>query len=194
MGISPKAGESVSDPRPEDSLVKESFPAFFTEFHRDCLSKIFDTIRAHYGDRLVSLVVYGSYSHGSPRLNSDLDLLIVLDSANWTRSSQKTEEFVRNVEEPCDEDLQALHRQGITMELSPLILTRAEALHFLPVYLDMVSHHVIIEDKQDFFRKILQKVREQMARWGSKRVNTGGHWLWEIRPDLKWNEVIRYDE
>ena len=101
---------------------------------------------------------------------------------------------MRNIEQPCDEDLQALYCLGISMELSPTILTKEEANRFLPIYLDRTSHSVIIEDRGDFVRNVLQKVKEQMVRWGSRRTETGGYWHWEIRPNLKWNELIHYDE
>ncbi|MFH1574299.1 MAG: hypothetical protein ABIG68_09965 [Acidobacteriota bacterium] len=122
------------------------------------------------------------------------DLLIVLRSGTWSRLSERTEEFVANVEQPCDQDLQQLFEEGISMELSPIILTRDEAQHFLPPYLDMASNCLIIEDQEGFFERVLERVRRQMARWGSERNSVSGHLLWEIPPGLKWNEVLHYDE
>lgn len=178
----------------EDRHMGQTVPFFFTEAHRKCLDIVLRRILDYYGARLVSLVVFGSYARQEPRLDSDLDLLIVLGARSWSRLSERTEEFVTNVERPCDEDLQQLYEEGISMELSPLILARDEAQSFLPLYLDMVSDSLIIEDHEGFFEGVLEKVKRQMAQWGSERVNVGGHWLWEIRPGLKWNEVLHYDE
>jgi len=151
-------------------------------------------ITAYYGDRLQSLLVFGSYACGRPRFHSDLDLLIVLSGGCWTRLSERNEEFVLHVEQYCDEPLQALHEAGVSMELSPLILLRDEASGFLPIYLDLVEHHWVVEDREGFMRGVLERVRGQMARWGSRRMDAGGHWLWEIRPGTRWGEKIRYDE
>jgi hypothetical protein len=151
-------------------------------------------IADYYGARMMSLVVFGSYARGEQRLNSDLDLLIVLRSGSWSYRSERTEEFVRSVEQPCDSDLQALFENGISMELSPIILTHGEAQCFLPLYLDMVNNSLIIEDREEFFAGVLGKVKRQMARWGSEHIKVSGHWLWEIRPGLKWDEVLHYDE
>jgi len=177
-------------------VLEQRIPSssFFSDPHRACVGRVLDRIRTFYGSRLAALVVYGSYAQGRPRLNSDLDLFIVLDRGTRYRLSLRNEEFVRNVEQACEEELQALYRQGISMELSPLILHSDEARNFLPVYLDMVSHRVVIEDRDGFFERILDRVKGQMSRWGSRRVEMGGHWVWEIRPNMKWNEVIRYDE
>ncbi|MBM3790976.1 MAG: hypothetical protein FJW35_11605 [Acidobacteria bacterium] len=62
------------------------------------------------------------------------DLLIVLGSGTWSRLSERTEEFVANVEQPCDQDMQQLFEVGISAELSPIILTRDEAQNFLPLF------------------------------------------------------------
>lgn len=174
--------------------MNQSIPSFFTDFHRNCVSGILRKIAEYYGGRMISLVVFGSYARGEQRLNSDLDLLIILRSGSWSHLSERNEEFVINVEQPCDGDLQVLFENGISMELSPIILTNEEAQCFLPLYLDMVNNSLIIEDREGFFAGVLEKVKRQMIRWGSERINVSGHWLWEIRPGLKWNEVLHYDE
>jgi hypothetical protein len=98
------------------------------------------------------------------------------------------------IEQACDQGLQELYEDGISMELSPVILTRREAQSFLPLYLDMVKSSLIVLDHEGFIEGILKKVERQMARWGSERIGVSGQWLWEIRPGLKWNEVLQYDE
>ena len=178
----------------EVGFMDPSVPFFFSEIHRQCLVAVLRRIVGYYGTRLVSLIVFGSYARREPRLNSDLDLLVILGSGSWSRLSERTEEFVGNVEQPCDDELQMLFEEGISMDLSPVILLREEAKGFLPFYLDMVGNSLTIEDHDGFFSDVLEKVKGQMARWGSERVNVSGHWLWEIRPGLKWNEILRYDQ
>jgi predicted nucleotidyltransferase len=166
----------------------------FSGLHKDCTDLVLRRIVDYYGARLVSLAVFGSYARGEPRLDSDLDLFIVLRSATRARLSARTEEFVTNIEQPCDEDLQRLYDEGISMDLSPIILARNEAQGFLPLYLDMTSNCLTIVDHDGFLETILEKVKLQMARWGRARIDASGHWLWEIHPGLRWNEVLHYDE
>ena len=174
--------------------VKELVPFSFTDLHKECLSLVFRRIVDYYGARLVSLIVFGCYAFGKPRFDSDLDLLIVMRSGYWSRLSERTKEFVSNVEQSCGAQLQRLFEEGISMDLSPIILTPDEAQRFLPIYLDMADQCLIVHDVDEFFAGVLEKVKRQMARWGSERRNVSGHWLWEIRPGLKWHEVLRYDE
>jgi len=166
----------------------------FTDFHKKCLAEVLDRIVEYYNDRLVSLAVFGSYARRAPRFDSDLDLLVVLNSPAWSRRSQRTEEFVGHIEQHCDACLQELFDQGICMDLSPIILTRTEAQAFLPLYLDMASNCHYLIDRDHFLQRVLERVRQKLARWGSRRIQVSGHWLWEIRPGLKWEEVLRYDE
>ena len=50
-------------------MLKEAF--------RDLEEKLLDAVRSFYGDRLVSLVLYGSVARGTQRFDSDVDLLVV---------------------------------------------------------------------------------------------------------------------
>ncbi len=75
------------------------------------------------------------------------------------------------------------------MQLSPVILTREEAQSFSPLYPDMASDRLIIQDEDGFFAGV-----QRMARWGSERLGAGGHRLWLIRPGLKWKDVLDNDE
>ncbi|MEM3955706.1 MAG: nucleotidyltransferase domain-containing protein [Candidatus Bathyarchaeia archaeon] len=44
---------------------------------------------AHFGDNLVSLVVYGSVARGSARWDSDIDLLIVANALPRSRMERQ---------------------------------------------------------------------------------------------------------
>ncbi len=157
---------------------------FFSPSHRDHFEALVERIKAYYDSSLLSLVIYGSYARGENRLDSDLDLLIVLDPLPKRSRLQRQEDFIRNIELVDD----------VLMEVSPFILGRKEASSFSPLYLDMVSDHVLLVDREDFLKNLLKEFSEKMKRWGSRRVPVGGHWYWEIKPGLKWNEVIDYDQ
>ena len=85
--------------------VDQLLPAAFTELHGECLALVLSRIVDYYGARLVSLAVFGSYARRQPRFDSDLDLLSVLRSGTGSRLSQRAQEFVTNVDQPCDGDL-----------------------------------------------------------------------------------------
>lgn len=158
------------------------------------LVALFDRIRIHYGKNLISLFVYGSYARGENRLNSDIDLLLVVEAHKIKGKVARHSDFVKNIELPL-EDLDAqCSRHKIGTEISVLIFSKDEAKKFNPLYLDMVEDHVKIHDETGFMAEVFEQVKQKMQCWGSRKKNAGGHWYWEIKPGMKWGEVLDYDQ
>lgn len=166
---------------------------FHSENQKVFIEKLTTKIASFYNEQLVSLAIFGSYAREEAKLNSDLDLLIILRSLPFGRMRAQWE-FVSEIEIPLDAEKDALKRDNIDMEISSLLLARSGAESFLPIYLDMVQYCYVLKDCENFLKNRLLTVSEQMKRWGSKRVDVGGHWAWEICPALKWGEVINYDK
>lgn len=165
-----------------------------SENHRRFIRSLFEKIGSHYASKLVSLCVYGSYAEGKNRLDSDLDLLIVL-KAPWREGRlQRQENFYRFIEKPLGSLQDLCRREGISTEVSPLLLDNRKAASFMPIYLDMVEHRVLIVDHNRFLQDRLRFVEKQMKKWGSQKRRVGDHWYWHICPNLKWGEEIDYDQ
>lgn len=147
----------------------------------------------YYAGRLVSLAIIGSYARGEARLNSDLDLYIVLQDQPAVSHSERTREFVK-IEMGLMNLENQMWRDGVKMELSPIILTQAAAEHFNPLYLDMTDHAVMLFDRGGFLAEKINITRRQMKKWGSRRMVTAASWMWEIKPGLKSGEIIDYDK
>lgn len=160
--------------------------------HKLFLEALLQRVYDFYGPRLVSLAIFGSYARGENKWDSDLDLFIVLESWPFKGRTKRIDDFVQNVEGYLDQRENLAKKTPI--DISPLLLNRTEAGAFLPLYLDMVEDRLILFDKDGFLENRLQDIRQKMARWGSRKRTCGGHWYWEIKPGLKWGEVIDYDE
>lgn len=167
---------------------------FYSKNQQAFVEGLFHRIRAHYGENLRSLAVFGSFARLENRLNSDLDVLIVLDKSPCDGRLALQEDFVRNIEMPLAQFEKALEQQGIRTEISNLIFTKSKAAHFNPLYLDMTEHVIIIFDRDDFLKGILVDVRAKMHQWGSVKKHLGGRWYWEIKPGLRWGETFDYDQ
>jgi predicted nucleotidyltransferase len=75
--------QSADDRRPADDS-RDAFGRL--------TGSVLDACRTHYGARLVSLAVFGSVGRGTPRPDSDVDLLIV--AADLPRGhTARVEEF-----------------------------------------------------------------------------------------------------
>lgn len=167
---------------------------FFSANHEKWTHALFEKIKKHYGSRLVSLAIYGSYARQEARLNSDLDLFIVLTDFAGKSRGKTTEDFIQHIERPLKELSAKCWEENIQMEISPMIFRREQAAHFLPLYLDMVEHHKMIVDQDDFLKNILKHTEEKMKKWGSVKEYVGKQWYWQICPGLKWGEKLNYDE
>ncbi|MCD6493470.1 MAG: nucleotidyltransferase domain-containing protein [Archaeoglobaceae archaeon] len=152
---------------------------FYSKSYKEYMIKVLEKIKEYYGDQLVSLVIFGSYARKENRLSSDLDILIVL-KANKPRC-ERIKEFVENIEMSLEYLTQKLIDEGISVDMSPLILSEKEAKYFNPIYLDMVEYLIIIVDKNNFIKNMLKEVREQIEEWGSYKEFVGNMWAWVIK-------------
>lgn len=147
----------------------------------DLLQMLADAARAHYGDNLVALAVFGSVARGTPGPESDVDVLVVCRDLP-PGHTRRIEDFLR-LEDRIAGHLDALARRGIHTTLSPLIKTPAEVEAGSPVLLDMTRHAVVLYDPEGFLRNVLWRLERDLATRGARRVEQGSRWYWDLRPD-----------
>ncbi len=159
-----------------------------SEPYRSIVRKLLDALLDVFGDKLVSVVVYGSVARGEARRGSDLDLLIIIEDLPRSRF-ERTRMYLR-AEEKIDDLLDKLLDEGYAVSISPIIKTPDEAKHVSPLYLDMVEDAVIVYDKDGFFKKILLNLKRKLEELGAERVWIGRKWYWRLKKDYKFGEVI----
>ncbi len=154
----------------------DQISVFVTEQKR-ILEKLFKQIISIYGDRLITLAIFGSYARGEPKLDSDLDIFIILKDKKGISSEINL--FQEKIETVIERDLQKLYEKfGINFEISPIILSKDEAVYFNPLYLDMADNSIIIFDKDNFLGRILKIVKQKKRK--IKKVLHGNTYLWEM--------------
>jgi len=159
------------------------------EPYKTLIEELIEALKRKYGDKFISLVVFGSVARGEARKDSDVDLLLVIDSIP-KRRLERQKEFME-VEKELEGYLNELFDEGYFIDFSPIIKTPEEATRLSPLYLDMVEDAIIAYDKEDFFKKILERIRKRLEELGSKRVRMGRKWYWILKPDYRFGEVIR---
>ncbi|MDW8101583.1 MAG: nucleotidyltransferase domain-containing protein [Anaerolineae bacterium] len=142
-----------------------------------------EALQRYFGERLVSVVLYGSVARGNHTTNSDIDLLIIAESLPESRR-ERNRILVEIEEKEFSSTLAALHRH------STRIKTPEEALIFSPLYLDLTEDSVILNDKGGFFEGVLERLRRRLKELGARRIWRGKVWYWELKPDLKWGETL----
>jgi predicted nucleotidyltransferase len=152
------------------------------------LAQVLAACQQQYGDRLVSMAVFGSVGRGTPRLDSDLDVLIVAEGLPDGRL-QRMAEF-RSVEMVLAPHMAEARAVGLMSELSPVIKTPSEVLQGSPLFLDMVEDARLLYDRAGFLRSALDQFKARLDRLGARRIWRGNAWFWDLKPDYKPGEVI----
>jgi predicted nucleotidyltransferase len=142
----------------------------------------------HYGPRLVAVAVFGSVGRGTPREDSDVDLLIVARDLPPGRM-RRVDEFLP-VEAELEPMLRAVNPGGAPVMLAPVFKTPEEAEQGSPLFLDMVEDARILHDPDGFLAGRLEHLRARLQELGARRVWRGNAWYWDLKPDLKPGEVF----
>jgi predicted nucleotidyltransferase len=158
--------------------------------YRDLAAEYAELVKAHFGDRLVSLCFFGSVVRGEASPESDLDALVIVDGlprdlgsrirdTNGIHSSLKKHAAYRR-----------LRSGGRSALISDIYLTRDEARSHPPILLDIADHGVVMYDRADFIADVLGEMREKLKALGARKVRAKKGYYWVLKPDAKPTEVI----
>lgn len=161
-------------------MIRENFD--------NLVNALFNESRRFYQDRLISFVLFGSVGRGVPNNESDVDVLIVANPLPDGRI-KRIKEFM-NVEKKLDNYFKELRENGIYTFISPVIKTPAELEYGSPLMLDMVYDSKILYDREDFFKKRLERLKLRLQQLGAKRIYAKGGWFWVLKPDIKPGEIF----
>jgi len=154
------------------------------------LAKLYtEALKRHFGERLVSVVLYGSAARGDYTATSDIDLLIIAEGLPESRR-ERNRILVDIEEKEFSSILANLHRRGIYTDFSTKIKTPEEVKNFTPFYLDLTEDAVILYDRDGFFQKVLERFRKRLKELGAQRIWRGKIWFWKLKSDLKWGETF----
>ena len=162
-------------------------PLLISNFER-LLEAVLTACQRHYGDRLISVAVYGSLGRGTPRADSDVDLLIVAEDLPEGRIARARD--FQAVEAAVAPVLVELRAEGLAPELSPVFKTPHEVGQGSPLFLDMVEDVRILYDRDAFLASALRALRARLNRLGARRVWRGDAWFWDLKPDYRPGEVL----
>jgi predicted nucleotidyltransferase len=161
-------------------MLKEAF--------EELLTKLAAAAQAVYGDRLVTVAVYGSVGRGTMRHDSDVDVLII--AGDLPRGRLKRVQEFQVIEDTLEEEFRRLAGRGIATTLSPIFKTPEEATAGSPLFLDMVEDARMLYDRNGFFAQRLHKLRNRLNALGAKRIWRGNAWYWDLKPDFCPGEVF----
>lgn len=145
-------------------------------------------LEASLGDRLVSVVLFGSVARGDAGPLSDIDLLIV--ARDLPRGQFARKRLLENADAVFEERLVAAGASGFEARLARILRTPDEAERIVPLYLDLTEDAVLLRDRDGFFAGVLERVRTSLRRLGARRIWRGRTWSWDLKPDFAPGDVI----
>lgn len=158
------------------------------EVFEDLQQRLLGQVKTLYSDRLVSLVLFGSVARGTPGPESDMDFLIVADPLPEGRMKRVAE--FEAVERNLEPHLRAYTQEGVLTYLSPVFKTPTEVKQGSLLFLDMVDDARILYDKESFFEGYLNGLRQRLKDMGAKKVQHGGAWYWDLKPNFRKGDII----
>jgi predicted nucleotidyltransferase len=158
--------------------------------YQPLLDSFVSLLRQSIGDNLVSIILYGSVARDQATLESDVDLLLILNETSqvYFERLQVLLPLLRKLRQ--DPAWKNLTDRGIYPALSVLILSREEANQNRYLYLDMIEDARILLDQDGFFQNRLVILKKRLQELGAKKVIRDGSWYWDLKPDLKPDEVV----
>jgi hypothetical protein len=141
-----------------------------------------------YGSRLVTIAVFGSVGRGTPRPDSDVDLLLILDHLPAGRMKRVAE--FEAVETELTHRLEEAAKKGVHTTLSPVIKTRDEVSQGSLIFLDMIEDARILYDRDNFFVNFLDRFQKRLTKLGARRVRRGNSWYWVLKEDYQIGETF----
>lgn len=147
-------------------------------------------LREEFGDRVRSVLLFGSVARGTARPDSDVDLCLVirdLPVSRYRRHQLLTPVLERFRRSAAYEDLIG---RGYTPDVAAILYTPEEIQHTKPIFLDLVEDGVLLHD-DGTMRAKLDQLRARMKTLGSRKVVLGdGTYYWLLKPGLRFGEVI----
>jgi hypothetical protein len=166
------------------TLTPENLPPRVVEPFRSAVLAAARCWNLTLGERLVSLVLFGSVARGDAGPTSDVDILVI--AAGFPRPLRDRR---RPLLSAWSEWRAARALPGVNWNL--VTKTPEEAAWHSPLYLDMVEDGILLCDREGFFGAVLSRMRASMKTLGSRRVYLAdGSWYWNLKPDFRFGEVV----
>jgi predicted nucleotidyltransferase len=135
-------------------------------------------------------LVYGSVARNEAKKDSDLDILIVVEDLKDRYEAFK---LFEKAEKEVEGLIKKAEGNGYRIFFSPIIKSREKASRISLLYLDLVEDAIILYDKDNFFKKILERLKKRLEELGAERVRIGKKWYWNLKKDYEFGERIEIE-
>ncbi len=127
----------------------------YKELINRLIEEIKDKSLKCFGDRLVSLVVFGSVAKGLNTPESDVDILYLLE--DYKGNYEEFMSYFNCVEENL-EILKSMKEAGINTFISPIFMDINHISVRMPIFWD--TDFIILYDKEGFFSNFIEELKD----------------------------------
>jgi len=158
------------------------------------LQKYTDLLEKRFGERLVSVAVFGSVARGCEHFpESDIDILLVIEGLEGISLGSRIDMLldVNRELRRTFEYARFKRNKGCSPSLEEHILTPSELLRHPPILLDLLTDSIILLDR-GVLKRELDAVRIKLKELGAVKVRLqDGSWFWNLKPTLKLGEEVQ---
>lgn len=150
-----------------------------------------DLVLSHYGEKICSIVIFGSVARGDYSSLSDIDLLVVLKEVEGSQGKRLDEFFEVSKKLKDSKVYQEAREKGLPHRVQPVILSIDELREHPPLLLDLTTDALVLFDKDRIFQEEIEQVKRRLKELGARKVLVGrNRWYWILKPDLKRGETV----
>lgn len=156
----------------------KKWPELDQELIPDC-KKVMERLKSKLGDRLISLILYGSAARGELKAHSDLDFYIFSDGL--PQEAVERSIFLRKLLVGINTSRRVTLRGKESSEL----------IEIYPLFLDLAFDGILLYDHRGFAQNYLEKIRKKIEKAHLQRYHTeDGFYGWKAKKPLRKGERI----
>jgi predicted nucleotidyltransferase len=146
-------------------------------------SRLVNAYKAYLGDKLISMVLFGSRARGDYAKSSDFDILIIAESLPERYLARMG--YIRTPLLNFEEKVSIIAKTPDEFDSC-----------FPPLYLDMATDGKVLIDKGRFMEKRLKKIKRIIENSTLNRVKKGDEFFWRWKSpkkpgwELDWSGVV----
>ncbi|GEM_PF-217828 len=137
------------------------------------------------GDKIISMILFGSVARGEARGSSDIDIFIFYDDSKITRSELNRIIISTIIDLRESKQYQELAQKKIIPEIYPFLISKSSADDYLWVFLDATEEGVILKDTNYFTANLIQNLKTKITKLGGRRTKLpNGKFCWVLSGNL----------
>lgn len=152
---------------PDFSVLKNKIS---NELLRRALARYVYLLTECFGEKLVCVILFGSAAKGTMTDTSDLDLMIIVQNWNVSLWERTTELLTIRQQMRATPEHKALQTHQEAFRVQHIPLSEDEAFQTHGFYPDLLADHIILFQKNNKARQLLDWIRTEYERKGLRKV------------------------